>query len=133
HGNNWNLMVDSKPERPVFKRVKQNGLVFRNAAFGINANAKALIQSLLGAVKHSFAAFGTVSVHENASALVEKTKNRDFNKLLFSDKYKRIWHNGQHEHNVHHRSMVGHNHVAFSALRLFAPNGSVPEAHPEQN
>ncbi len=133
HGNDRDVVLDGQSECAVFERIEFNRFIVGYTAFRKNADAQSLLKPFFGAIEHFHPAFGAFAVHQNTGAFVKKSKQRDFGQFLFSDKYKRIAHDGKHQHDVRHRGVVGHKHVTLSGLGGLLALDAVVKSHSEQN
>ena len=132
-GDNRDLMVYCQPEGPIFKRIKHYGFIIRDSSFREDTDAGAFIESLLRSIKNCLSALLVFPVYQNAGPLIEKTEKGDLCQFLLTDKNERILHTHQHQHNVGHRGVICHQHIA---LILLQPLGSLhpgEESHSEEN
>src|SRR5690606_30638560 len=80
HRNNRYLMLDGQSESSIFKFAEHDRF-FGNTAFGKNADAQSLIESLLGAVENFHPTFGRASVNQNACSFVKKSEEWNLNEF----------------------------------------------------
>ena len=116
--NNGKVVLNGQAKSPVFKLVQHDGFVIGNAAFGKDTNAQALVYPFLRALKYRLSTFGIAAVYQNTRTGVEKTKQGDFCQFFLAHKYKGFWNYGQHQHNVGHRSVIGHKHITAVGIQL---------------
>ncbi len=133
HGYNGYLVLDGQAERAILKFVKNYNFIIGYATLRKYADAHPLAEPFLCTLKHLEPAPGTVPVYQYARALVEEPEDGDLYQFLFAYKHKRAFGDYEHQHDVGHRGMVGHKHVAFAFFQLLFARYAVRQAHAYQD
>ena len=102
---------------------------FGHATFRKYTNACSVLQFLSSFLNRFFTTFGTASIHGYTRSFVKKAKQRHFLQFLFSDKYKWIFVQDKHQHDVHHRCVIGNKHITALFVQCLPVVQLVTESH----
>src|SRR5690554_106882 len=127
-GNHRYLKIYSQTKSSIFKFVQRHAFI-RHATFGKYANACSVLQFLSSFLNRFFTTFGTASIHGYTRSFVKKAKQRHFLQFLFSDKYKWIFVQDKHQHDVHHRCVIGNKHIAALFVQWLLIVQLITESH----
>src|SRR5690606_2577085 len=90
-------------------------------AFRKDTDAQALVQSSLCPSIDRTSTLGAFPIYQYTYPFIKEPKNRDLYQLFFSDKNKGVPTYFQHQHNIEHTGMVGHQHIALPFYQLLFP------------